>query len=102
MIINRRNLITGLVCLIAAPAIVKAGNMMPIKTPVLESDLERLWREIRAENHFGFGLAPLKDEGQLIKYDTSYPTRLRILGYDQYNRHVEGLIPSANSLMIGR
>lgn len=35
--IGRRNFITGLVSLVAAPAIVRAGSLMPVKTVSLRS-----------------------------------------------------------------
>ena len=31
--LNRRSLITGLISLVAAPAIVRAGSLMPVKAP---------------------------------------------------------------------
>lgn len=36
--LNRRSLITGLISLVAAPAIVRAGSLMPVKTmmPLIE------------------------------------------------------------------
>jgi len=47
---NRRQLITGLISLIAAPAIVRASSLMPIKTMVpiwqvgdLDHDLSRVY-----------------------------------------------------------
>jgi hypothetical protein len=33
---NRRGFITGLISLVAAPAIVRAGSLMPVKSFVLE------------------------------------------------------------------
>lgn len=38
---NRRELITGLVTLVAAPAIVRAGSLMPVKV-MLPHQLERI------------------------------------------------------------
>jgi hypothetical protein len=36
MTLNRRSLITGLISLVAAPAIVRAQNLMPVKASVVE------------------------------------------------------------------
>jgi hypothetical protein len=38
--INRRSLITGLAALIAAPAIVKADNLMKVRTPTIISGID--------------------------------------------------------------
>lgn len=37
---NRRSLITGLISLIAAPAIIRAGSLMPVKTILPLSEWE--------------------------------------------------------------
>lgn len=42
---TRRGLITGLVSLVAAPAIVRAGSLMPISVLPLDPSLD-LWRSI--------------------------------------------------------
>ncbi len=55
MIIHRRSLLTGLVSLLAAPAIVRVANLMPVKS--------MHWPE---ENMLFMGLAPLKTEGAPI------------------------------------
>lgn len=53
---SRRGLITGLVSLVAAPAVVRASSLMPVKlvdfTPT-----------------YSFGLPPLKEEGASVLYD---------------------------------
>lgn len=39
--LNRRSLITGLISLVAAPAIVRAGSLMPVKAlPLVEESFE--------------------------------------------------------------
>lgn len=39
MITNRRTLITGLISLVAAPAIIKISNLMPVKAMLLEPEI---------------------------------------------------------------
>lgn len=43
--ISRRSFFTGLVAAIAAPAIVRAGSLMPVKSMPSVDDLERLLQE---------------------------------------------------------
>jgi hypothetical protein len=53
---NRRTLITGLISLIAAPAIIRAGSLMPVKTilPAVSDVFE--WGPLsREEAHNVFG-----------------------------------------------
>jgi hypothetical protein len=52
MTISRRSLITGLISLVAAPAIVRAGSLMPIKVMGPESYLFRAMR-LYAESELG-------------------------------------------------
>ncbi len=57
--INRRSLITGLISLVAAPAIVRAGSLMPVKAmlPLLSTfDGEDIvWRSCPAvDNNWSF------------------------------------------------
>jgi hypothetical protein len=44
MTLSRRSLITGLVSLVAAPAIVRAGILMPVKSMVMDLTEENLIR----------------------------------------------------------
>jgi len=44
---SRRSFITGLAALVAAPAVVRASSLMPVKAPKLLTDDETLQRIIR-------------------------------------------------------
>lgn len=71
MDVTRRGLITGLTAFLAAPAIVRAGSLMPVKAwPVdlNEESLVRAIAEIRGQIRF-MGLAQLKVEGQPVLFD---------------------------------
>lgn len=85
--LNRRGLLTGLVCLMAAPAIVRYGNLMPVKVLPQPTALELLWAEMQDYGHLRyFTKAQVKAEGTSVVYD-------------QYLEH-EGLIPSSSTLII--
>ena len=54
---NRRSLITGLISLVAAPAIVRAGSLMPVKNmivPVFDADEITFSSQPTAEWSAGF------------------------------------------------
>jgi hypothetical protein len=95
--LSRRGLITGLICLMAAPAIVRAASLMPVKAMPVYTDLERLWLEIRHEGHFSF--SEPADLTPLPGHDDKLNTRLRILKHDQYRCH-DGLITSKNTAVV--
>ena len=59
-ITSRRSLITGLVSLLAAPAIVRASNLMPVKAVPTDELLTQAWT---------YNLATLKYEGVMVPYD---------------------------------
>lgn len=83
--ISRRGLITGLISFVAAPAIVRASSLMPVKNMLLEAtdwkivyiqQLNKMLDDVyRRENgdiakhrsgetqRFGFGWASMKDKG---------------------------------------
>lgn len=70
--ISRRGLITGLVSFVAAPAIVRAASLMPVKAFELDLDAvlrachESILKEMQiaySNLYLGFGLAPIKQEG---------------------------------------
>lgn len=44
MEINRRGLIVGLASFIAAPAVVRAGNIMPVRRIISTMPRERIWQ----------------------------------------------------------
>lgn len=50
---ERRSFITGLISLVAAPAIVRAGSLMPVRTMVAEPMIipvhPDVWRDLLAE-----------------------------------------------------
>lgn len=56
---TRRSLITGLIALVAAPAIVRAGSLMPVKQMILPP--ASMWEEVKwiGEYYIHFD----KDEG---------------------------------------
>lgn len=64
-ILPRRTLITGLISFVAAPAIVRAASLMPVRLwcpppdPPWEGFIRRLWR-----HHRGTALAMLPAEGR--------------------------------------
>lgn len=50
-LISRRGLITGLVSLVAAPAIVRASSLMPVRRPWITPVVEELgWSEPRIDH----------------------------------------------------
>ena len=51
--LNRRSLITGLISLVAAPAIVRATSIMPIKALPAVEDLDTLARKQLADSLYG-------------------------------------------------
>lgn len=65
--IRRRQFITGLISLMAAPAIVRAENLMPIRASVSTGPKERVWQAWELE-HDGFGFwRPLWGGGRLVE-----------------------------------
>ena len=52
ILLPRRHLLAGLAAAMAAPMIIKYSHLMPVKMMLEESDLDRLWREIKEESHF--------------------------------------------------
>jgi len=52
ILLPRRHLLVGLGVAMAAPMIIKYSHLMPVKMMPMESDLDRLWKEIRAFDHF--------------------------------------------------
>lgn len=52
ILLPRRHLLAGLAAAIAAPIIIKYSHLMPVKVMPMESDLDRLWKEIREFDHF--------------------------------------------------
>lgn len=53
---SRRGLITGLISFVAAPAVVKASSLMPVKV-------------VDFTPTYSFGLPPLKEEGMSVAFD---------------------------------
>jgi hypothetical protein len=51
--LNRRSLITGLISLVAAPAIVRPTSIMPIKALPTVEDLDTLARKQLADSLYG-------------------------------------------------
>lgn len=49
--IHRRSFITGLVSLVAAPAIVRAGSLMPVKVMPVELDLCAMMEALLEDAH---------------------------------------------------
>jgi hypothetical protein len=60
MLINRRGLITGLVSFVAAPAIVRAGSLMPVRSIVMPAP---------NPYHAMPGDMAVNDEGLIAVYD---------------------------------
>ncbi|MCB0654448.1 MAG: hypothetical protein KDC85_24425, partial [Saprospiraceae bacterium] len=68
MILNRRKFLWGLGAAVAAPAVVKASNLMPVKTMPELPPAEKLIPEIAEINRMGYGRA--------IAFATSAPAAL--------------------------
>ena len=68
---SRRSFIAGLACLIVAPAIVRATNLMPVKVmePLFGSQNERLWLVQWGETTIS-GVFP-KGTGGLVVWDSN-------------------------------
>ena len=68
--LSRRGLIAGFASLLAAPAIVRATSIMPVKAWTPDYGwVEVSLQELEEMGEFGLGLAPLKPEGGLIAYN---------------------------------
>lgn len=76
MIATRRSFITGLVGLIAAPAIVRATSIMPVKswdTDLLGFNAYEPEAEVLVRTARFLGMAQLKVEGMPVRFDDPYP-----------------------------
>lgn len=56
---TRRSIITGLIALVAAPAIVRAGSLMPVKVMASDADCQAILDAIWNEQKFKLGGAVL-------------------------------------------
>lgn len=81
--INRRGLITGLTSFMAAPAIVRAGSLMPVKAIV---DYEYLLSEL----DFGYGYFQASRDwiGPTMKYENDVFSVTGITAEQFYNDHI--------------
>jgi hypothetical protein len=64
MLISRRGLITGLAAFVAAPAIVRATSLMPVKSFALEQWTDAVVTAV-AEHENRFWFATLADSGSV-------------------------------------
>lgn len=77
--IGRRGFITGLISLVAAPAIVRAGSLMPVKVMI-----EPVWRSF-AEIDEVYGHGPLMNAmPYLIDWNAATREIIRITGMPQH------------------
>lgn len=78
---SRRRFITGLISLVAAPAIVRAGSLMPIKVDVD-------WRAIMRA-----GMATdFPTDNLLVRAYERYATSYTIFGFDAFGNKVSEVI----------
>lgn len=62
MILPRRDFLAGLASALAAPAIVRAASLMPVKAPAIAAD-DGLWMRGIVQNYYPGSLTVLVTEG---------------------------------------